>query len=204
MLKIDQVSNLGAARIRIRSLMAALKEQQEQLEEKHAAEGEARRRSSPWACAWPTARSSAPAKTDLSRVARPSTASAKSAALHRRRDYTKEMQDARYTILAPQMSARPLRAGRSSSFSDVWLQPGASRPAVDQGAVDAGLKYVNNDICYPSILVGGPDHGGRPSRAASTTSRTRPSSSRRPAAAADATNYIALIRKALRESWSTT
>ena len=28
-------------------------------------------------------------------------------------------------------------------------------PAVDHGAVDAGLKYVNNDICYPSILVTG-------------------------------------------------
>ena len=28
-------------------------------------------------------------------------------------------------------------------------------PSVDQGAVDAGLKYVNNDICYPSILTVG-------------------------------------------------
>jgi len=37
MLKVDQVSNLGAARIRIRSLMAALKEQREELERKSAA-----------------------------------------------------------------------------------------------------------------------------------------------------------------------
>lgn len=28
-------------------------------------------------------------------------------------------------------------------------------PSVDKGAVDAGLKYVNNDACYPSILVTG-------------------------------------------------
>ena len=28
-------------------------------------------------------------------------------------------------------------------------------PSVDQGAVDTGLKYVNNDICYPSILTTG-------------------------------------------------
>ena len=25
-------------------------------------------------------------------------------------------------------------------------------PSVDKGAVDAGLKYVNNDACYPSIF----------------------------------------------------
>ncbi len=28
-------------------------------------------------------------------------------------------------------------------------------PSADQGAVDMGLRYVNNDICYPSILVTG-------------------------------------------------
>ena len=37
MLKVDQVSNLGAARIRIRSLMAALNEQQAELERLAAA-----------------------------------------------------------------------------------------------------------------------------------------------------------------------
>ena len=28
-------------------------------------------------------------------------------------------------------------------------------PSVDKGATEAGLKYVNNDACYPSILVAG-------------------------------------------------
>jgi hypothetical protein len=28
-------------------------------------------------------------------------------------------------------------------------------PSVDTAAVDEGLKYVNNDACYPSIIVTG-------------------------------------------------
>ena len=28
-------------------------------------------------------------------------------------------------------------------------------PSVDKDAVEQGLKYVNNDACYPSILVTG-------------------------------------------------
>ncbi len=28
-------------------------------------------------------------------------------------------------------------------------------PSTDHDAVEAGLRYVNNDICYPSILVTG-------------------------------------------------
>ena len=41
MLKIDEVSNLGAARIRIRSLMAALKDQEAERAAEAAAAGEA-------------------------------------------------------------------------------------------------------------------------------------------------------------------
>mgnify|MGYP000429407488 CR=1 FL=1 len=40
------------------------------------------------------------------------------------------------------------------SNAGVWLYL-VVLPSVDKGAVDAGLKYVNNDACYPSILVTG-------------------------------------------------
>ena len=71
-------------------------------------------------------------------------------------------------------------------------------PSVDQGAVDTGLKYVNNDICYPSILTTGQIMeavlSGRYdlSRTAVLISQT--------GGGCRATNYIALIRKALKDS----
>jgi predicted nucleotide-binding protein (sugar kinase/HSP70/actin superfamily) len=59
----------------------------------------------------------------------------------------------RFTILAPQMSPIHFRilqhAFEYSGFNFVIL------PDVDTKAVDTGLQYVNNDACYPSILVAG-------------------------------------------------
>ncbi len=191
-LKIDQVSNLGAARIRIRSLMAALKEQQEQLEEK-TAEGEAKE-VEPVGVHLADGSLERARKTDLSRRT-PVYREAKSAAFQKVR-YTKEMQDAHYTILAPQMSPVHFELAeavlRDYGYNLVLL------PSVDQGAVDAGLKYVNNDICYPSILTVGQimeaiESGKYDlSHTAVLISQT--------GGGCRATNYIALIRKALRES----
>ena len=71
-------------------------------------------------------------------------------------------------------------------------------PSTDHDAVEAGLRYVNNDICYPSILVTGQImeaiESGRYdlSKTAVVISQT--------GGGCRATNYIALIRKALRES----
>ncbi|MDR0513600.1 MAG: 2-hydroxyacyl-CoA dehydratase, partial [Coriobacteriaceae bacterium] len=68
-------------------------------------------------------------------------------------------------------------------------------PSVDHGAVDAGLKFVNNDICYPSILVTGQIMeavtSGRydTDKLAVIISQT--------GGGCRATNYISLIRKAL-------
>ena len=68
-------------------------------------------------------------------------------------------------------------------------------PSVDHGAVDAGLKYVNNDICYPSILVTGQIMeavmSGRYDTDKLAVLITQTGGGCR------ATNYIALIRKAL-------
>ena len=110
--------------------------------------------------------------------------------------YTKEMQDAGYTILAPQMS--PIHFElieellRNEGYNAVLL------PSVDQGAVDMGLKYVNNDICYPSILVTGQIMeavlSGKYDLTRTAVLITQTGGGCR------ATNYIALIRKALKDS----
>ena len=111
-LKIDEVNNLGAARIRIRSLIAAL-----EVKEKRAKE----RKVNP---------------TNFDRVL-----------------YTKEMQKAGYTILAPQMS--PLHF---DMFAAAFGACGYNLKILtndNRHSVDVGLKYVNNDACYPSLCVVG-------------------------------------------------
>ena len=191
-LKIDQVSNLGAARIRVRSLMAALKEQRAELE-RQAAAGEV-------AEVEPVGVRLADGSLERARVAdasrrTPVYREAKSAAFTKVR-YTEEMQKQGYTILVPQMApihfdlVAPIL--KSEGYNVVLL------PSVDQAAVDTGLKYVNNDICYPSILVTGQIMEAILSgkydltRTAVIISQT--------GGGCRATNYIALIRKALKES----
>ena len=111
-LKIDEVSNLGAARIRVRSLIAAIRSR----EEKH-----------------------------YKRVVRSSS--------YNRQLFTKEMRKDRYTILCPQMSPIHFElieaAIRATGYNLVVLNN------ANRTAVDTGLKYVNNDACYPSIIVVG-------------------------------------------------
>ena len=165
-LKIDEVSNLGAARIRIRSLMAALKEQRAELEAQY------------------------PGAEHL-----PQEREAASAAFAKPR-YTQEMFEEGYTILVPQMA--PIHFAlvepiiKAAGYNMVLL------PSVDRGAVDAGLKYVNNDICYPSILVTGQImeaiESGKYDLDKTAVLITQTGGGCR------ATNYIALIRKALKDS----
>ncbi len=108
-LKIDEVNNLGAARIRIRSLIAAINERM--------------------------------MKKGIRRQ-RPSS--------YHRVLFTKEMKQD-YTILCPQMS--PIHfdflepALRKFGYNVVVLKND------NRNAIDAGLKYVNNDACYPSLIV---------------------------------------------------
>ncbi len=108
-LKIDEVNNLGAARIRIRSLIAALRVR----DQKHYQR----------------------------RVV--------SSAYHRA-VFTKDMKKD-YTLLCPQMS--PIHfdllepAIRSFGYKIQVLKNH------NKNAVDVGLQYVNNDACYPSLIV---------------------------------------------------
>ena len=108
-LKIDEVNNLGAARIRVRSLIAALRVR------------------------------------DKNHFQRKVISSAYNRVL-----FTKEMKKD-YTILCPQMS--PIHfdllepAVRTFGYHVEILQNH------NRNAIDVGLQYVNNDACYPSLIV---------------------------------------------------
>ena len=74
-------------------------------------------------------------------------------------------------------------------------------PANDKEAIEEGVKYVNNDACYPSILVTGQIMEALLSgkydleKTAVIISQT--------GGGCRATNYIAFIRKALQDAGST-
>ena len=111
-LKIDEVNNLGAARIRIRSLLAAMNMRREH------------------------------------NILTTSTAVA-----YKRQEFTKDMFERGYTILCPQMS--PIHF---ELLEPVFAKHGFHIEVLDNDnrtAIDTGLKYVNNDACFPSITVVG-------------------------------------------------
>ena len=190
-LKIDEVSNLGAARIRIRSLMAALKDQEAERAAEAAAAGETYEQGA----AAPVAPSSdAPVFATHKYALEPQRAAASAA--FPKVPFTEEMREAGYTILCPQMA--PIHF---DLIKEVFRAGGYNLellPSTDRGAVEAGLRYVNNDICYPSILVTGQImeaiESGRYDLSKTAVVITQTGGGCR------ATNYIALIRKALRDS----
>ncbi|MFP4697322.1 MAG: acyl-CoA dehydratase activase-related protein [Eubacteriales bacterium] len=153
-LKIDEGNNLGAARIRIRSLKAAMEER---------------------------VKNNFKPKAKVIKDNKPV--------------FTKEMRE-RHTILAPQMSPIHFQfleeAFRASGYNLVIL------PSVDRKAVDEGLKHVNNDACYPSIIVVGQIieaiKSGKYDINNLSVIITQTGGGCR------ATNYIGFLRKALKES----
>lgn len=111
-LKIDEVNNLGAARIRIRSLLSAVKDR----EHKHLVKAKV-------------------VSNAFNRVI-----------------FTEEMKK-NYTLLCPQMSPIHfdiLQNALKAHGYNVEILGNDNR-----NAVDVGLKYVNNDACYPSLMVVG-------------------------------------------------
>jgi predicted nucleotide-binding protein (sugar kinase/HSP70/actin superfamily) len=110
--------------------------------------------------------------------------------------YTEQMKAEGYTILSPQMAPIHfellMKVFEGAGYNLELL------PSVDAGAVDAGLKYANNDVCYPSILVTGQIMeavmSGRYDMDKTAVIITQTGGGCR------ATNYIGLIRKALREA----
>ena len=110
-LKIDEISNLGAARIRVRSLLAAIRVREEKKEEREIL------------------------PANINRVI-----------------FTEEMRK-NYTILCPQMTPIHFElletAFNASGYRLEVLN------SDERESVNLGLKYVNNDACYPSIIVVG-------------------------------------------------
>jgi len=153
-LKIDEGNNLGAARIRIRSLKAALNERDKNGKQLK-----------------------------------------KSGEVHSRIIFTKEMRK-KHTILSPQMSPIHFQfiqeAFNSSGYNLEIL------PSVDTQAVEEGLKYVNNDACYPTIIV-----VGQVIAALKTGKYDVDNTSviiSQTGGGCRATNYIGFLRKALKEA----
>lgn len=153
-LKIDEVNNLGAARIRIRSLLSAIQVREKKQEKR-------------------TIHSSAIQKVP----------------------FTEEMRKD-YTIICPQMSPIHFEilqpAFNACGYHFVVLDND------NKHSVDVGLKYVNNDACYPSLLVVGQIMeallSGRYdlNKTAIIMSQT--------GGGCRATNYIGFIRRALQKA----
>jgi predicted nucleotide-binding protein (sugar kinase/HSP70/actin superfamily) len=111
LLKIDEGNNLGAARIRIRSLQAAILEREKNCFVQK--------------------------ETDTVR---------------KRVIFTEEMKK-KHTIIAPEMS--PIHFQFLEKAFNVSGYKLEILPSVDKQALDEGLKYVNNDACYPTLIVTG-------------------------------------------------
>ncbi|MDR2161141.1 MAG: 2-hydroxyacyl-CoA dehydratase [Desulfovibrio sp.] len=150
-IKIDEGANLGPARIRIRSLHAALKERRE--------------------------KSLFPSSRAYYRGSPP---------------FTRKMKET-HTILIPQLSPVHFQFLETIFSADGYKV--RQLPGVDREAIDLGLRYVNNDACFPAIVVIGQllqaVHSGEfdPERIALLISQT--------GGGCRATNYIAFLRKAL-------
>jgi len=153
-LKIDEINNLGAARIRIRSLKAAMQEREEQ----------------------------GYIAKEVDNV-------------YQKIDFTKKMKK-EHTILAPDMSPIHFEllevAFKEAGYNLKVL------PAKDSDAVDVGLKFVNNDACYPAIIVIGQLiealQSGEYDPNNTSVIMTQTGGGCR------ASNYIGLLRKALRDA----
>ena len=153
LLKIDEVSNMGTVRIRIRSLLAALQDK----------------------------------KKAVKKIV-------KDKIEYRKNLFTKKMKE-EYTILAPQMS--PIHFGL---LKDAFGAEGYRLEVLEETkeALNTGLQFVNNDACYPSILVIGELISALKSgkynihKTAVLISQTGGS--------CRATNYIGFLKKALKDS----
>ncbi|WP_446423812.1 acyl-CoA dehydratase activase-related protein [Mailhella sp.] len=168
-IKIDEGANLGAARIRVRSLLATMRERRRHAEHKAA-------------LSLPTmeeVRASQLSSADRDWTPPP---------------FTEEMRKT-HTILIPQMS--PLHFQFLPTMLRACGYKAELLESVAKEAVEEGLRHVNNDVCYPAITVIGQllhalqsgkyDRG----KVAVILSQT--------GGGCRATNYIGFLHKALRE-----
>ena len=153
-LKIDEVNNLGAARIRIRSLLSAIQVREKKKKQR----------------------------------------AIHSSAIHKA-VFTEEMRK-NYTILCPQMS--PIHFDILEPAFNACGYHFEVLPNDNRHAVDVGLKYVNNDACYPSLMVVGQIMdallSGKYDLSKTAVIMTQTGGGCR------ATNYVGFIRRALEKA----
>lgn len=102
----------------------------------------------------------------------------------------------RHTIICPQLSPIHFELAH-----DIFASEGYNivvLPSVDKKAVDEGLKYVNNDACYPSIIVVGQMIEALKSGQYDLNNTSVIMS--QTGGGCRATNYIAFLRKAMIEA----
>ncbi len=163
LIKIDEINNLGAIRIRIRSLLASMNKRiaqktDEQLET--------------------STKNKSLGDYSVNRVS-----------------FTKLMKED-YTILCPQMAPihfELLEAGLKS----LGYKLEVLKECTDK-TVETGLRYVNNDACYPSILTTGQMIQALQSGKYDTNKTALIMS--QTGGGCRATNYIGFIRKALKDA----
>lgn len=151
-IKIDEINNLGAAKIRIRSLLASMNKRDKKKNKKYV----------PYSY---------------------------------EKNYFKET-DRKHTILFPDMSPFHMpffeAALQSEGYNAVYLKD------YNKDMEETGLKYVNNDACYPAIIVIGQLinalQSGKYDLNNTSVIITQTGGGCR------ATNYIGLIRKGLKEA----
>jgi predicted nucleotide-binding protein (sugar kinase/HSP70/actin superfamily) len=156
LIKIDEVSNLGAVRIRLRSLKAAMELRENKQKSKIDF-----------------------LKSDF----------------RQRSIFTKAMRK-EYTILAPQMAPIHFELVQEAACSSGYQFEVLKK--VKNKDIQEGLKYVNNDSCYPSIIIIGQLLNALKSgkydleHTALILSQT--------GGPCRASNYMALLRKALKDA----
>ena len=149
-IKIDEINNLGAIKIRIRSLIASMNKRENNKEYK---------------------------------------------TYEYTKNYFKE-KDKKHTLLFPDMSRHHFGMFEamlnSEGYNAVWLKD------TTDDTVETGVKYVNNDACYPAIIVTGQLihelQSGKYDLDNTSVIITQTGGGCR------ATNYIGLIRKALKDA----
>jgi len=156
LLKIDEISNLGAAKIRLRSMLEAVRERR--------ANGEKR-------------------TTSIT------------AAHSSSNDKTANVIDKSFKLIAPHFS--PFYSSLMPAMFKNYGYDMETLPPQDHKSIEFGLKHINQEMCYPAILIAGDivrafaERGYDPEKTAVVLSQT--------GGQCRASSYVSLVKKALSE-----
>lgn len=185
-IKVDEGGNLGPARIRIRSLLAAMRDQQERRQTTSSDDTAPQRSEEVSPIPSESARQHRVCRLRASAPPPP----ADDAPI-----FTRDMRHT-HTLLVPQMS--PMHFQFVSEIFGAEGYDAVLLPSVSRNAIELGLRHVNNDACYPAIVVIGQlleaVLSGRfdINKVALVISQT--------GGGCRATNYVGFLRKALHDA----